>query len=941
MARSALLFFGGVTTFASSFVGVLISVSSVRIMVPAAVNLTANMDEDELDRINYLTTSGEEDDDDGDDYASSSDDDEYYELDDSETSGLPGTDDSFTTSDSDGDDSSLQSITEEEEEESATDEERPRRRGTLPLTTAHNKSLTKTNAVADIAFAATVMSRRTQSSPSIEAAPPETTAGETGTKTKPKRKRRYKKKKKKKKKRREEGKPLTPSSESADGTTTQSSALLAKAQKKKKNRKKKKKKKNDESRPNHQQPHDSQGLPLSEQQQPVSSPIDPPGTNLDDLERQESLLGAVHQHKKTNSTKLRTIFPNEESQHHDEEQPRTKTALDDSKKRHRHDKEKERTQQASNNRSGAGILWGNCDNDDADHETTLPVRDLHRPDDEDDDKNNTNNDSNNNNNNGTQSMSSRPPPKQRSQPWKLYILFAAVGIALVVAIIMLILVLVTENGSNSNESRQSNVAPPPPPSPVGLLTPSPVAAQQPNTSPVLPPTNQQPTTPAPIGVQMTPDQNQSFVTRPELLAWIASNSADMGAAILQTQTPQHKAYLWLQNNDTLFFASSNNNNNNNSTTTITETQRRRQLQRYRLMAFYYGTHGDMDWLERGQWGDPNISECNWKSPSNNNNNGPPTANIECASLSIQDKDDLVIERLELIRNNVTGTLVPEVGELTHLQVLTIDNTQDAAQGLVGGQLTGRVPTTLVNLRQLRRIKLVGNAWTQEPLPNDLFNNWPLITHVNLGRNGIPGPIPTSIGAIMDTIVQLNLGGNALTGPIPTELGSSSSSPLYLLVLANNQLQGFIPTQLAKLAALRTLQVSGNQLTGPFPTIVGHSLTQLRAHLDVSNNQLTGSLAFSVFANLTQLQALSLQQNAFTGPIPNLTPMMQLRRFNLSGNAFTGQVPTTVCARLLQTESGGVGIVDCNDNTNDTTDPGCDSTRLVCCECCTCASVPIA
>ena len=901
-------------------------------MVPAAVNLTANMDEDELDRIHYLTTSGKEDDDDGDDYASSSDDDEYYELDDSETSGLPGTDDSFTTSDGDDDDSSLQSITEEEEEEeSATDEERPRHLGTLPLTTAPNKSLTKTNAVADIAFAATVMSRRTQSSPSIEAARPETTAGETGTTTKPQRKRRYKKKKKKKIK--EEGKPLTPSSESADGTTTQSSALLAKAQKKKKNRKKKKKKKNDESRPN---PHDSQGLPLSEQQQPMSSPIDPPGTNLDDLERQESLLGAAHQHKKTNSTKHRTLIPNEESQYHDEEQPRTKTALDDSKKRHRHDKEKERTQQASNNRSGAGILWENCDNDDADHETTLPVLDLHRPDDEDDDKNKTNND---NNNNGTQSMSSRPPRKQRSQPWKLYILFAAVGIALVVAIIMLILVLVTENGSNSNESRQSNVAPPPPPpSPVGLLTPSPVAAQQPNTSPVLPPTNQQPTTAAPIGVQTTPDQNQSFVTQPELLAWIASNSADMGAAILQTQTPQHKAYLWLQNNDTLFFASSNNNNNNN---TITETQRRRQLQRYRLMAFYYGTHGDIDWLERGQWGDPNISECNWKSPSNNNNNGPPTANIECASLSIQDKDDLVIERLELIRNNVTGTLVPEVGELTHLQVLTIDNTQDAAQGLVGGQLTGRVPTTLVNLRQLRRIKLVGNAWTQEPLPNDLFNNWPLITHVNLGRNGIPGPIPTSIGAIMDTIVQLNLGGNALTGPIPTELGSSSSSPLYLLVLANNQLQGFIPTQLAKLAALRTLQVSGNQLTGPFPTIMGHSLTQLRAHLDVSNNQLTGSLAFSVFANLTQLQALSLQQNAFTGPIPNLTPMMQLRRFNLSGNAFTGQVPTTVCARLLQTESGGVGIVDCNDNTNDTTDPGCDSTRLVCCECCTCASVPIA
>ena len=62
------------------------------------------------------------------------------------------------------------------------------------------------------------------------------------------------------------------------------------------------------------------------------------------------------------------------------------------------------------------------------------------------------------------------------------------------------------------------------------------------------------------------------------------------------------------------------------------------------------------------------------------------------------------------------------------------------------------------------VEIVGDwviAWTQEPpLPNNLFNNWPLIHYpCESGTKWNFQVIPTSIGAIMDK----GEGGDALTG----------------------------------------------------------------------------------------------------------------------------------------------------------------------------------
>ncbi len=112
--------------------------------------------------------------------------------------------------------------------------------------------------------------------------------------------------------------------------------------------------------------------------------------------------------------------------------------------------------------------------------------------------------------------------------------------------------------------------------------------------------------------------------------------------------------------------------------------------------------------------------------------------------------DSRVVKLSLINNQLTGSIPPELGNLTNLQTLS----------LINNQLTGSIPTSLGNLTNLQR---------------------------------------------------LYLSNNQLTGPIPASLGNLTK--LQRLSLRNNQLTGSIPASLGNLTNLRALYLSGNRLTG--------------------------------------------------------------------------------------------------------------------------------
>ena len=157
--------------------------------------------------------------------------------------------------------------------------------------------------------------------------------------------------------------------------------------------------------------------------------------------------------------------------------------------------------------------------------------------------------------------------------------------------------------------------------------------------------------------------------------------------------------------------------------------------------------------------------------------------------------------LRLERNNLTGTLPGDLGDLAALEDL----------GLSSNQLHGPVfPPRWADLISLRTL--------------------------DLGHNQFSGPIPPELGNLANLRV-LVLYGNQLRGPIPPELGNLPK--MERLYLRQNQLSGSIPAELGNLANLGGLFLSGNQLSGPIPPALGN-LPNLR-DLDLGRNQLSGPI----------------------------------------------------------------------------------------------------
>eukprot|EP01018_Ginkgo_biloba_P000048 Gb_21863 [translate_table: standard] len=85
--------------------------------------------------------------------------------------------------------------------------------------------------------------------------------------------------------------------------------------------------------------------------------------------------------------------------------------------------------------------------------------------------------------------------------------------------------------------------------------------------------------------------------------------------------------------------------------------------------------------------------------------------------------------------------------------------------------------------------------------------------LTLCENKFSGTIPKELGEL-ENLELLNLRHNDLIGQIPSDLGNIST--LKSLLLSNNQLDGSIPPELGNLVSLCELQLDRNQLSGVIP-----------------------------------------------------------------------------------------------------------------------------
>ncbi|XVF65979.1 hypothetical protein PTKIN_Ptkin09bG0294000 [Pterospermum kingtungense] len=298
---------------------------------------------------------------------------------------------------------------------------------------------------------------------------------------------------------------------------------------------------------------------------------------------------------------------------------------------------------------------------------------------------------------------------------------------------------------------------------------------------------------------------------------------------------------------------------------------------------------------------------------------------------------LHVQELQLLNMNLSGTLAPELSQLSQLRILDF----------MWNELTGSIPKEIGHISTLRLLLLNGNKLSGT-LPDELgllsnldrfqidennisgqiprtFANLSSVKHFHFNNNSLSGQIPPELSQL-STLLHLLLDNNNLYGYLPPDFSnlpnlrilqldnnnfSGSDIPasyrnisrLVKLSLRNCRLQGAVP-DLSSISSLRYLDLSHNYLTGPIPT---NKLSDDMTTIDLSDNQLNGSIPGS-FYDLPSLQTLSLENNFLTGPVPtniwqnmsfNTSDRLQLDLRNNSFSSIQGQLnpPVNVTLRL--------------------------------------------
>eukprot|EP00897_Mesotaenium_endlicherianum_P004889 jgi/Mesen1/4428/ME000225S03417 len=136
------------------------------------------------------------------------------------------------------------------------------------------------------------------------------------------------------------------------------------------------------------------------------------------------------------------------------------------------------------------------------------------------------------------------------------------------------------------------------------------------------------------------------------------------------------------------------------------------------------------------------------------------------------------------------------------------------------------------------------------------------------------------------VQAIDLGGNLnLNGSLPSSVAMLTA--LQTLDLSGNAVAGPIPAGLSNMASLQVLNLAGNRIYGAIPDEVG-SMLQL-TDLELGTNNINGTIPAS-FSKLVNLKTLSMPSTLLGGPLPDLSQLSKLQTLDLNTNQFTGLVP---------------------------------------------------
>ncbi|XP_027332565.1 probable LRR receptor-like serine/threonine-protein kinase At1g06840 isoform X2 [Abrus precatorius] len=281
---------------------------------------------------------------------------------------------------------------------------------------------------------------------------------------------------------------------------------------------------------------------------------------------------------------------------------------------------------------------------------------------------------------------------------------------------------------------------------------------------------------------------------------------------------------------------------------------------------------------------------------------PCTSNwigIMCTNTTLAD-DYLHVKQLQLLNLNLSGNLAPEIGNLSHLEILDF----------MWNHISGSIPKEIGNIKTLKLLLLNGNQLTGS-LPEEL-GYLPVLNRLQIDQNNISGSIPLSFANLNSTLHFSHMNNNSLSGQIPPQLSQLGS--LIHLLLDNNNFTGYLPHELSEMPSLKILQLDNNNFSGnSIPDSYGNmskllklSLRNCRlqgpipdlsriphlGYLDLSFNQLNESIPTNKLSE--NITTIDLSNNKLTGTIPsNFSGLPRLQKLSIAINSLSGNIPSTI------------------------------------------------
>ena len=190
-----------------------------------------------------------------------------------------------------------------------------------------------------------------------------------------------------------------------------------------------------------------------------------------------------------------------------------------------------------------------------------------------------------------------------------------------------------------------------------------------------------------------------------------------------------------------------------------------------------------------------------------------------------------LKYLHLQYNNLTGTFPSSWGNLANLQHLILYSNHFNSPS---------IPSSWRGMKHMEEIHLDSITGS---VPSWIGRSWPQLQVLFMWNGSLTGELPTSL-CDLKQLEQIDLVRNSLTGEIPTCLCELTA--LEFIAVSENKLTGSIPDCIGRLENLSSLHLDNNYLTGTLPDSLGDLLL---TDLEISFNGLYGSIPSS-FSNLT-------------------------------------------------------------------------------------------